>query len=126
MTGRGNYVTSALSGDGDWLYVAGATDVNGMRSGGLLRVSTLESPRIEIVGSSPDFGTVLRLAGEAGRRHRIETSGDLRTWEAFVDVTLGKEPEWLTDWIGVADPHRFYRFSLIVESPVTESGTDGP
>ena len=126
VTGQGNFVTSALSHDGDWLYVAGATEVNGMRSGGLVRVSTLARPRIEIVGSSPFFGTELLLAGEAGRRHRVETSRDLRSWEAFVDLTLGEQPEWLTDWIGWGEPYRFYRLSLTAESLRAESDVAGP
>jgi uncharacterized delta-60 repeat protein len=126
VTGRGSYANATLSKDGDWLYITGAMEANGMRSGGLVRVSTLETPRIEIIGSSPFFGTELRLTGEPGRRHRVETSGDLRTWQAFVDLTLGEQPEWLTDWIGWGEPQRFYRLLFVADPSRAEAAAAGP
>lgn len=113
VNGTGGDIGASLSADGDWLYLAGTTEVNGVRSGGVLRVSTLEQPAIEALGASPFFGNVLRLTGEPGRRHRLEVSRDLRQWEPLLDLTLGDEPTLLSDWFGWGEPQRFYRLSLI-------------
>jgi hypothetical protein len=121
VSGRGGQVGATLSPDGDWLYLAGPTEINGVRSGGLLRISTLESPRVEALGASPWLGNVLRLSGEPGRRHRLEVSTDLQVWTPFLDLALGPEPTWLTDWFGWEAPRRFYRLSLI--TPSTEFGS---
>ena len=110
---RGGRVATALSPDGGWLYVAGATEVNGLRSGGLVRVSTLATPRLEVVDAASPTGVRLRLHGEPNRRHRLETTADLLTWQPFVEVTLGDEPTVVTDWTASADAVRFYRLGRL-------------
>lgn len=67
-----------------------------------------EPPRFESVQTRTNGSVALRIAAEVGRRHRLEASGDLRTWSAlatFAGAAMHEHVDGATPPSGA----RFYR-----------------